>query len=708
MQSTHINIGDSSLTAAFDPRTGALVRLSHQALAWNLVDAQDGGLAFSLSVPRPGRRVAVVEGLSQAAPQVITGPNSVAFRWNGLVDDEGCRLDIELETRTRIADGFLVFDATIVNRSDRTIEMVAWPQLHAIRPYHKGGILNHWEGHYDFWKAQIAPVQVGCGGYWGQHQPEKSSVWSRASFCLMLSEPPAGSPELSPGGWYVGLHENPRTRLVTWAAEQRPGTLDSYSLLMSEETVNGRQPGVDYVQRHLSYVAPGQTHTTAPIAFAPYTGDWHNGADVYRRWRATWFRDPKRPAWVEDVHSWLQIQIYGAEDMINFRYTDLPAIAEDCAKHGILAIQLTGWADGGQDRGNPSHEIDPALGTREELATAIAQCQAMGVKVIPFSKFTWWDQSRPDYATEAQQYLSRDPYGHPHPPCGYRYYTPAQQADLTTSRLIPTCTASPAWRERACVEMRKLASLGADGTLFDECQHHYAAQYCFAPDHGHPVPGYLYAHDAAFGAQLRDTAREYRDDFLMAGELCTEAELQEYHLTYTRFGQGHQPVQRYIGPFIPIMMAADGFDDRNKINKCLEYRYIISYEPRCFKGRPSEAPLSVTYGRQVDDLRRRHRRYLWDAIFQGARGATVTVDGKPTRDYSLFETADRKGCAVVVCNTDARRSVQVAIALEQPGTAPLSVVRPENPDPLPYPGGPLTLAPRSVVVVIAPGQGDQP
>jgi hypothetical protein len=58
------------------------------------------------------------------------------------------------------------------------------------------------------------------------------------------------------------------------------------------------------------------------------------------------------------------------------------------------------------------------------------------------------------------------------------------------------------------------------------------------------------------------------------------------------------------------MMAADGFDDRNKINKCLEYRYIISYEPRCFKGRPSEAPLSVTYGRQVDDLRRRHRRHF--------------------------------------------------------------------------------------------------
>jgi hypothetical protein len=190
--STPMTLSDTTLTAAFDPRTGALVLLRHHSLDWNLVDARDGGLTFSLSVPRPGRRVAIVDGLTQAAPQVVTGPNRVAFRWSGLVDDEGCRLAIDLETRARIEDGFLIFDATVTNHSDRTIEMLAWPQLHAIRPCHPGGVLNHWEGHYDFWKAQISPVQVGCGGYWGQHQPEKSSVWSRASFCLMSSEPPAG------------------------------------------------------------------------------------------------------------------------------------------------------------------------------------------------------------------------------------------------------------------------------------------------------------------------------------------------------------------------------------------------------------------------------------------------------------------------------------------------------------------------------------
>ena len=32
------------------------------------------------------------------------------------------------------------------------------------------------------------------------------------------------------------------------------------------------------------------------------------------------------------------------------------------------------------------------------------------------------------------------------------------------------------------------------------------------------------------------------------------------------------------------MTAVTGFNDRNMVNQCLMYRYIISYEPYNFKG----------------------------------------------------------------------------------------------------------------------------
>ncbi len=52
-----------------------------------------------------------------------------------------------------------------------------------------------------------------------------------------------------------------------------------------------------------------------------------------------------------------------------------------------------------------------------------------------------------------------------------------------------------------------------------------------------------------------------------------------------------------------FMTAVTGFDDRNMINQCLLYRYIISYEPYNFKGLPEDYPLTLAYGKQMDALR---------------------------------------------------------------------------------------------------------
>ena len=41
------------------------------------------------------------------------------------------------------------------------------------------------------------------------------------------------------------------------------------------------------------------------------------------------------------------------------------------------------------------------------------------------------------------------------------------------------------------------------------------------------------------------------------------------------------------------MAAVTGFNDRDAINLCLVYRYIISYEPYMFKGSPED--LSLTH-----------------------------------------------------------------------------------------------------------------
>lgn len=120
------------------------------------------------------------------------------------------------------------------------------------------------------------------------------------------------------------------------------------------------------------YVSGHSEETLVPFIIAPYTGTWHKGVDIYKKWRATWFVAPHRAEWLNHVNSWQQLQINSSESRINFKIKDLNKYVDECRKYGIDAIQLTGWTKGGQDRGLPSHDLDSRLGTVDEFKKQIA------------------------------------------------------------------------------------------------------------------------------------------------------------------------------------------------------------------------------------------------------------------------------------------------------------------------------------------------
>ena len=115
-----------------------------------------------------------------------------------------------------------------------------------------------------------------------------------------------------------------------------------------------------------------------PIALEAYRGDWHDGADIYKVWRDTWMKIATSPEWAREPHAWQQIHINSPEDELRMPFTELYKIGEDCAKHGVKAIQLVGWNYGGQDQGNPSHDPDPRLGTFNQLKEAIREIRLWG------------------------------------------------------------------------------------------------------------------------------------------------------------------------------------------------------------------------------------------------------------------------------------------------------------------------------------------
>src|ERR1035438_951426 len=107
------------------------------------------------------------------------------------------------------------------------------------------------------------------------------------------------------------------------------------------------------------FAAPHSTAELAPVVVRGYQGDWHAGVDLYKKWRASWFKPPHAPEWVKNVNSWQQLQINSPEQDYRVPYTGLVKYGEECAKEGVQAIQLVGWNLGGQDGGDPAQDTDP-------------------------------------------------------------------------------------------------------------------------------------------------------------------------------------------------------------------------------------------------------------------------------------------------------------------------------------------------------------
>src|SRR5262249_32783097 len=154
----------------------------------------------------------------------------------------------------------------------------------------------------------------------------------------------------------------------------------------------------------------------------------------------------------------------------------------------------------------------------------------------------------------------------------------------------------------------KSIDLGASGILYDEAFHHWSATHCFSEHHGHRAPATLWSGDLRLAQRFCDVVRNKlgAEKFLLAAEAPFDLEQQYYGLSYFRILPGHIPVERFIDPFYPIMIAVCGFDDREMINRALLYRYIISYEPFNFKGDLTDFPLTLEYGKKIDSLRRRY------------------------------------------------------------------------------------------------------
>jgi hypothetical protein len=671
------------LLVAINRQTGCVDKLESKDQAWKL---RGGGLR--LHVPAPDHRFHYLTEHHGSTPRIESDSSHATIAWKGFESDRMGHLDIDLTQSIRLEGAAVHFSYEIRNGGPAVIESYTYPRLRGLKPPGDDKSLRQVAWNYSGMSAtSLWPSFGNEVGYYGYDTPAQlRNLGADTQFLLALSDT---------RGLYVGYHDQRQKQVVQICFSLEPAYVDSFNSSAVAVSAHPVDAAVGIDPNHLCFVQPGASQHSEPLVFEPFAGDWHAGADIYKAWRGAWYKPPKTPQWVQDVHSWQQIQINSSEDRLSFPYKDLVKYAETCQRWGVKAIQLTGWQKGGQDRDFPLHDIDPRLGTSQEFKDAIAASRKLGVEIVLFNKYAWADLTAPAYAGEFRKFTIQDPYGSPYTFNGYNYDTPTQIGGINARHGAGMCQASPAWRARAVQEFRKSVDLGASGILFDECQWHMSP-YCFSPSHGHAVPGAVFSGDVPLIEGFRAIVDP--EEFVFAGESPYDLELQTYDMSYFRIEHGFIPLGRYIAPFAPMSVAITGWNDRQMINACLLYRFSMSYEPRDFHGELDEMPATLAYGRAVDDLRRRYREWIWDAEFRSTLGARVTAAGAPLREYVVYRRKDGFR-AVIFANMSDADSIVCEVFLDQARPAGLTWVSPEQPDAKPWPGK-LELPPGSAAVVL--------
>lgn len=673
---------NETLRLEFSRENGALIGLVAKPSGWVLLDRPQLGLSFRLFVPlasedpvdvafarrmgrpRAERRGNEVHGEQQRLSRLQAAPDarSATFEWDNLVSTHGGILPIRVRLTVELTARQAIWRTEIENHSPHVVENVYCPYLGDVQ--HPAGNEAFSSFVFSYATASelaIWPTYTNTQGYFGVDHPIQfpgTSGMGHPNAPFILLRTPTR-------GLYAGVAA-PSSELVTWQTELRPGYESALARSVpAERSIGGKEVATRFAAIQVPYIQPGERRELTPIALEAYEGAWHAGVDIYTGWRKTWMKPALAPAWAREPHAWLQLHINSPEDELRIPFRDLPQIGEECARYGIKAIQLVGWNDGGQDQGNPAHDPDPRLGTFAELKEAIARIQAMGVRIILFAKFTWSDRASERFRSDLIRLAVKDPYGDYVVYGGYKYQTATQLLDINTKRLVPMCLLSEEYLRICEQEFEKIVNLGAAGILYDECQHHGSATLCFDAHHGHRLGAPIYANDRMlirrFGARLGENAPE----FLFAGEACWDWEMDAYNLSYYRSeSPRHIPLSRYLLPHSQFMVAVTGFNDRNMVNQCLLNRTIVSYEPYNFKGRPSDFPLTIEYGKKMDALRTELRDYFWDGEFRHEVGARVTAGGKPHHPYSVFVNARTGKKGLVICNYDPKGTVTVEAALE--------------------------------------------
>ncbi|MGH9402357.1 MAG: DUF6259 domain-containing protein [Terriglobia bacterium] len=386
------------------------------------------------------------------------------------------------------------------------------------------------------------------------------------------------------------------------------------------------------------------------VALQIHRGDWHEGSELYRRWFDQHFQVRRPPSWLRKEMAWQSVIISNCEDVIVWKFKDLPKLAAGAKKYGVTTFEILGWDIGGIDRGYPQYRPDPRLGTPEEFRQALAEVKKIGVHPLIFSNIQFSDTAIPLFREKLYRDAVDGRWAPDWPMAGWGEGTMSAHMGLTRHNMTLVSPAHSDFRKLLLDQYVQLVKDGADGFQLDKTNAvgslDFNSNIPTSPDRSLPE-GVL--------TTFKETLAKCRDvnpNFALASEIFWDRAFPLVDISYVRMNyiDMESPALRYTFPEWTSTICAERPGDFNVMNNGMRYGLVWAMQPRHYNDSMDE-PLTRPLSRYVEDLiriRAKHKDILFLGRFRDTMGAEVEA-GENVR-YSIFEGMGQPGKACVVVN----------------------------------------------------------
>ena len=648
-----------------DCSRGAIRRLFDKVGGVELITEPRVAHNFALSILIDGMEQDQICGADQSLSSFEKKDNVLRLQWDGpLTSDAGASYEIAVEMEIRFVESQVEFRMQVDNLTAHTVSQVWYPIIGGIQGI--GGraqtrsTIQETNNRFDWYLA--TPIDVSNEGADIVSQITRTYVYEERNSHNSIG---TGMPWVdiynieSGRGLYFASHDMIcRTQALRF--EKRPGV-----------ALDG---GWDYASPigymhciYHPYIRQNETFDGPAVVFRFHEGDWHDGARIYRAWFTSAFkiRDPRQDWLRQEMAYQSSMFLLSEAERIYWRFEDIPRWAKGAKDHGVNAVHVAGWMEGGHYADQPSYRPDPRLGTWEDLAAAIGKCHQMGVKVIFFVNTfplcmdsDWYDQELHKYrAINEQGQWYRDECAG----CGTVY------ARLITARALPwkpgrfrmTVNGSigiAKFRELLVRQFRKLAEIGADGLHVDQFT---GFGFDFNPLLEIPPDRAVSEGQLKCMAETLDECRKVNPDFSVSMESGSwDRALQYGNVAWAwipNFSRDHyvSNIMKYTFPQWVDSCAVFQPYDYNVVNNAVRYGFFLHIafgNWTSYMGDDLYKPLS-SYIKEIQRI----REELKETIYMGEYLDHLEADVEVTQDmrYGVHRNTESGQRAVVVVNFDA-------------------------------------------------------